>query len=98
MNIGFHPEALAELQAAVIFYEQRQPGLGDRFVLAIEDAIQSIAESPERWGPLEADIRRKLTRIFPYAILYSIEPEFVHIIAVMHCHQKPSYWKSRIPN
>lgn len=34
-------------------------------------------------------------RVFPYAILYSIEADYVLIMAVMHCHREPGYWKNR---
>lgn len=98
MRLELHPEALSEFQSAAIFYEQRQIGLGERFVSVIEDALQSIEEAPTRWAVLEQDIRRRLSRVFPYAIVYTIESEFIHIIAIMHCHQKPGYWKTRIPN
>jgi hypothetical protein len=30
------------------------------------------------------------------AVLYSIEPDFVLIIAVMHCHREPGYWQHRL--
>ena len=73
-------------------------GLGDRFILAVEDALQGIQQAPERWEILDGGIRRKLTRIFPYALLYSVEPEGILILAVMHCHQKPGYWKTRTPH
>jgi hypothetical protein len=34
--------------------------------------------------------------VFPYAVLYTIESDYVLIIAVMHCHRKPDYWHSRL--
>ncbi|MFH0813669.1 MAG: type II toxin-antitoxin system RelE/ParE family toxin, partial [Pseudomonadota bacterium] len=30
-------------------------------------------------------------------VLYTIEPDYILIIAVMHCHREPGYWKTRIP-
>jgi len=93
----FHPEALAEYQEAARYYEGCQSGLGHRYIAAVEQAIQNIIEKPEQWKPLEKDVRRYLTRVFPYAILYSIEPDYILIIAVMHCHREPDCWKHRIP-
>jgi hypothetical protein len=46
--------------------------------------------------PSKNEIRRYLTRVFPYAILYSIEADYILIMAVMHCHREPGYWKNRI--
>src|SRR6266540_1412018 len=46
-------------------------------------AIRRILEAPERWRVLEEDVRRCLTRVFSYGVLYTIEPEFILIVAVM---------------
>ena len=89
----FHAEALAEYEDAVKYYESHQSKLGNRFIASAQAALQTILESPARWPVLELDVRRRLTRVFPYAILYSIEN--VLVLAVMHCHQKPGYWRLR---
>jgi plasmid stabilization system protein ParE len=69
--------------------------VGRRFVAALEDAIDRILESPTRWRVLDEDVGRCLTRVFPYGVLYTIEPDFVLIVAVMHCSREPGYWKQR---
>jgi len=96
MRWEFHPEALEEYREATLYYVERDPALALRFVEAVEDAIRRILESPERWRVLDEDVRRCLTRVFPYGILYTIEPEFILIIAVMHCSREPGYWKRRL--
>ena len=96
MRWEFHPEALAEYEEAAQFYAEREPGLERGFVRAIEGAIQNIVETPARWRLLEEDVRRCLTRVFPYGILYTIEADHILIVAVMHCSREPGYWKHRI--
>lgn len=96
MRFDFHPEALGEFEEAASYYTSQQPGAGLRFVDSVEDAIHRILEAPLRWRIQEEDIRRCLIRVFPYAVLYSIESDFVLIIAVMHCHREPGYWHRRI--
>lgn len=32
----------------------------------------------------------------PYAVLYSIEPNFILIIAIAHDRREPGYWKKRL--
>lgn len=97
MKFEFHPEALEEYKNAARYYEECQPRLGHRFIASVEQAILHIVEKPEQWKILEQDVRRYLTRVFPYAVLYTIEPDYILIIAVMHCHREPGYWKNRIP-
>jgi toxin ParE1/3/4 len=97
MKHAFHPEALGEYVAAAHEYEERQPGLGNRFIENVEGAIESICQAPERWAVLEQGVRRRLTRVFPYAILYTVEEGYVLIVAVMHCHRRPGCWLTRVP-
>jgi len=47
MRVDFHPQALAELQLAAAFYESQRPGLGLRFIEAVQVAVARIAESPK---------------------------------------------------
>jgi toxin ParE1/3/4 len=96
MNYEFHPEALAEFEDAAVHYAEKQPGLELRFIASIEAVISRIVEEPEIFALLEQDVRRCLARVFPYAVLYTIEPEYILIVAVMHCHRKPGYWRRRI--
>jgi len=95
MTYRFHPEALAEFEHATRYYETRQRGLGYRFASTVFNAIDDIIVVPEQWPFLEPPVRRRLTRIFPYAILYTVMDNHILIIAVMHCHQHPGYWKRR---
>ena len=96
MKFRFHPEALAEFEGAARHYAAIQPALANRFVDSVEAAIGKLVEQPTSYAILEEDVRRCLTRVFPYAVLYTVELEYVLIVAVMHCHRKPGYWKSRL--
>lgn len=96
MRYDFHPEALEEYQQAALYYAERDPGLALRFVEAVEETIQRILEAPARWRILDEDVRRCLTRVFPYGVLYTVEPDFVLIVAIMHCSREPGYWKQRV--
>ena len=96
MSYRFHPEALEEYQEATFYYADRDPSLALRFVEAVEDVIRRILEAPQRWRVLDDDVRRCLTRVFPYGVLYTIEPDFILIVAVMHGSREPGYWKRRV--
>jgi plasmid stabilization system protein ParE len=96
MRYRFHPEALEEYQKAVDWYSKREKALALRFVETVEEAVLKIAEAPERWRTIEEDVHRCLTRVFPYGVLYTIETEFVLIVAVMHCSRQPGYWRERL--
>ena len=96
MRFEFHPEALEEYREAANWYGNREPDLALRFVGEVEDAIGRILNGPASWRIIEDDVRRCLTHVFPYSILYTIEPEFVLIAAVAPCAREPGYWKDRL--
>jgi toxin ParE1/3/4 len=95
MKVSIHPEALAEFQEATVYYENHQPGLGEKFVAAVESAILTMVDRPTRWPLLESSVHRRLVRVFPYAILYHSDRKSIFILAIMHLHRKPGYWRSR---
>lgn len=96
MRWQFHPEALSEYEDAARYYAGCQAGLELRFIASVEAAVRQITDAPGRWRIVEQDIRRCLTKVFPYAILYTIETDGVLIVAVMHCHREPGYWRRRV--
>ena len=97
MNYAFHPEARLEYREAAAFYEARRPGLGAAFTCEIEAVIQQILGAPDRCRFIEQDVRRCFAHIFPYGIVYTVESDFILIIAVAHGSRKPGYWRERLP-
>lgn len=96
MHYKFHPEALAEYREAALWYANREKPLGAKFLTTVEEAIQRVVEAPTRWRVVDEDVRRCLAHVFPYAILYTIEADFILIVAVMHCSREPGYWHRRL--
>ena len=95
MKYVFHPEALSEYAEAVEYYTKQRTEVAQAFINAIEDAVYRIREDPTRYAAMDEDIRRCMARKFPYGILYTIERDYILILAVMHCSREPGYWKSR---
>ena len=96
MNHVFHPEASDEFLRAIDSYEANEPGLGEQCYCEIMAAVGRIAQGPRTWPVLEGDVRRCLTHRFPYGVLYSVEVDAIFIVAVMHLHQRPNYWRDRV--
>ena len=64
-SIIFDPDAKTEFLSAVQYYENYQSGLGHRFRLVVESAVQDITESPFLYRVLHAPFRRCLLQKFP---------------------------------
>jgi len=96
MKYSFHPEAEAEFIAAIDYYESREPGLGSDFAIEVHSAIGNILSFPRAWPVLEDDMRRCLIHRFPYGVIYSQDEDVIFILALMHLHRDPDYWKDRL--
>lgn len=58
-------------------------------------AINRMVVNPRLYPVVELDVRRCLTKTFPFGVLFRARPGAIVIIAVMHLHRDPDYWKSR---
>jgi hypothetical protein len=72
MHVVSHPEADAELEAAALWYEERQSGLGDAFLNEFERTLRRILTDPERWHKIQGNNRKLNFQRFPFAIVYSL--------------------------
>jgi hypothetical protein len=97
MRYWFHREAEAELLQAIEYYEERARGLGQDFALEVYSAIQRVLALPKAWPALDGEVRRCLTRRFPYGVLYVEGEDGVKVLAVMNLHRDPEAWKARLP-
>ncbi len=95
MNILFDNLADFELSDAIDFYELQQKGLGNRFKQEIKSAVLRIKKFPTLSPIIKRDIRRYQLHKFPYKILYSMEENYIYIIAISHNHRRPDYWVER---
>lgn len=95
-QVRIRPEAQIELNQSVDWYEERQLGLGQRFIDSIDSAIQSIAESPEQAARVYKDVRCKSVKGFPYQVFYRIQAQnTVEVLSIFHVRQHPGVWQSR---
>ena len=90
------PEAEADLADAQEWYERQQQGLGAEFLLCVEEAFARIERTPRMYGEVYREIRRALTRRFPYAVYYRVEGAEVVVLGAFHTRRDPRQWQSRV--
>ncbi len=81
--------------AAAAYYESQQENLGKRFLASVQDAINSITINPRLYPVVDLDVRRCLTKVFPFGVLFRLLDDHIIVVAIMHLARHPDYWKDR---
>ncbi|HYX29355.1 MAG TPA: hypothetical protein VE863_12395 [Pyrinomonadaceae bacterium] len=89
------PEAQNDIREAAQWYEEREIGLGVRFLREVRASLERIADDRLSFPVIEHDVRRTLLHKFPYSIYFVSKSNAVSGIAVLHQHRQPGEWKSR---
>lgn len=90
-QVSLQPIASAEAEAAAVWYETRQSGLGVEFVLELDAALERACSAPLQYRSLYPGLHRILLRRFPYAVYFCFSSGLVDVIAVLHQHQSPEH-------
>lgn len=98
MRVVVDPEAARELRDARRWYaREASVFVAGRFLAEFHRLKRILSLQPTRSPELEPGVRRLLFRDrFPYALVYIVRHQQVVIIAVMHQHREPGYWRDRI--
>ncbi|HMO32859.1 MAG TPA: hypothetical protein PKE07_07660 [Lacibacter sp.] len=96
-EVVFHPEATIDLAEALIWYESKSTGLGQRFLLNFDEAIRKINTHPDRYGFIIAKlVRRCVLKKFPYAVHYLRKENCIHILGVYHIKRSNAFKRKRL--
>jgi plasmid stabilization system protein ParE len=68
----FSVRAQKEITQAWKWYEERQTGLGDRFITEVRRRIQQIEQNPERFPTRYKSYKEAPVSVFPYLIIYRL--------------------------
>jgi toxin ParE1/3/4 len=99
MSLHFNvtPAADRDLEEACAWYNEKQTGLGDRFVLVARERFEVIL----RWPELPRVCGRKSIRKVriprsPYSIYYRIIGQEIQVLAIVHGARDPNYLSYRL--
>lgn len=95
-EIIFKPIVRPDLLNAIDWYEIEIPGLGKRFLNSFEEAIKRIQSNPNGYLNVAPGIKRILTKNFPYKIFYTVAPDTIFIIGLMHAKRGNSFATRRL--
>jgi toxin ParE1/3/4 len=92
----FVAPARRELLAEVGYYNNKELGLGNRFLVAVEDATARALAYPLTGTPASESTRRLFLKDFPFAIVYRPDENGIVVFALAHHARRPEYWRDRI--
>jgi len=90
------PGAQADIEDGYGWYEERQSGLGRRFIEELDLTFQRLVENPASYQEVLPEVRRAVTRTFPYLVFYTHNEIAVHVLAVVPAAQSPDYMASKL--
>lgn len=88
-------EADEDVVNAFLWYEEQKEGLGDKFLLCLDEYYSVIIENPYIYEAKYNKLRQAIIKRFPYVIIYEVEENTVVIYAVFHTSRHPKIWKKR---
>jgi hypothetical protein len=98
MIVELEKDAEHEMQEAARYYEGHQAGLGSDFLDEVEFGLGRITAAAERYAYYRGSKIVRSVRLdrFPYRLLFVLEDRRAVVVAVMHLHRRPDYWKRRV--
>ena len=94
-EIRFHPEAQEEYEAALAWYQARNPQAAARFEAEMERVLGLMGDSPEMCPEYDDDFRFAVLRRYPYSVVFQVLPTHLYVIAVAHGARATGYWHDR---
>jgi mRNA-degrading endonuclease RelE of RelBE toxin-antitoxin system len=91
MSCELEVKAVAIRQAAEAYhyYQQKVPGLGERFIAEVVEAYATLRSTPS-FQVRKPPFRYLKLRKFPYRLIYEVQDNTVIIYQVRHTSRKPS--------
>ena len=75
--------AALDLQQARDWFDQREEGLGDRFLASVEQTLERISQNADQYQLALLDLHRAPIRPFQYSIWYRVLPDESIVVAAL---------------
>ena len=70
----------------------RSADLADSFARQIGSVLSSIEERPLMYRTVHNEVRRAMTRRFPYAIYFVVAGDRIAVLRILHQARDPRHW------
>lgn len=95
VDIIFHPEAQAEYEDALGWYQNRSRRAASGFEAEVQRLLNLIQINPNSYPAYNDEHRFAILRRFPFTLIFQAQHAHIFIIAVAHAGRRPGYWQGR---
>ncbi len=78
-----------DLKKITDWYEEKSPGLGERFMKTMDTKVKRMASHPHEFMFVSRNVQRAQLKKFPYDIYFAQEQNSIVILRVRHKKQRP---------
>ena len=96
ISVGISDDAIEDLNEGFLFYEKQEEKLGEYFASCLRGDIEGLKVTGGVHPADYKDYHRLLSKVFPYAIYYTISETSVTVWAVIDCRKDPEWIKEHL--
>ena len=96
MKIVFEPAARVEFVEAARWYAVEAGRFyATDFRNEVHRALNLLCDHPSMGTPAKSNTRSMVVHRYPFFIVYRIDSDTLHVLAVAHQRRRPGYWVGR---
>ena len=96
IRILISDDAVEDLEEGFWFYESQEPGLGEYFSACLRADIEGLKITAGIHRRGYRDYHRLLSRVFPFAVFYTLDGNEVAVWALVDCRRNPEWIRERL--
>ena len=95
LPVVLRPEATKDAAEAIGYFDALRPGLGQAFLIQVQDVLLRISGMPEIHGIVWRNVRAARLRRFTYVVYYLVHEDRLEVLAVVQGNRDAAVWQSR---
>ncbi len=95
LPVVLRPEATKDAAEAIGYFDALRPGLGQAFLIQVQDVLLRISGMPEFHGIVWRNVRAARLRRFTYVVYYRVHEDRLEVLAVVQGNRDVAVWQSR---
>ncbi len=92
-HLEIKDDARADILSAILWYEEEQDGLGERFISDLDKAFGYLCAGPQSFQAVHRNFHHLPLKHFPFVIIYTFDDTTIHVYRVFHTSLDPNGWK-----